>query len=1082
MSTEEAKQQFDENKANEAMDRYSRAIAALGVDTMRNLGALNVLVIGLKGVGVETAKNLILAGPRSVTLHDNDTVAIEDLNCNFYLRPQHVGASKRAAAVASSLAELNPYVHVEVSEAELTNEFVATFGAVVVCKTLPKSELVRLNAAARAAHAAFILALTHGVTATFFSDFGDEHVITDADGEPKKTLVVEGISATGVVHVAGDNGHGLDDGDLVSFDEVQGLAINGVTFPIKRIFSETTDPKTGKKRTVQQFNQFQVDTPNFAEFGAYVSGGIVTEVKKRVTLNFRPLAASLSNPIIGNNFYGQVAHPDQLRWMTGVGSQVHLAVHALLQFLDEHGALPQLHSADDAAKVIAIAKRLNEEAKAADGLFLEEVDEKAITKTALYARAELPGYAAFLGGVAAQEVVKKFGKFTPQHQWLHVENFELVGDNVAADAAPVGSRYDHQIAVFGKAFQDKIASQKWFMVGCGALGCEYLKGYAMMGLGTAPGGYVAITDMDRIELSNLSRQFLFRAEHVGKPKSVSAAKVGKTMNPDMNIITYEIKVCDETENVFDDAFWSNLDGVWNALDNVHARRYTDTKCLFYTKPLLESGTQGTKANSEIILPHATTSYSDHKEQETGGIAACTLRNFPHLIEHCIEWARPQFEELFELTPKNFNTLVENRDKFFAQVRKESNTASQLELLQSVKSLLEKSKVRTFEACVHLALEQFTKQYDFRIRDLTHSFPEDARVTDKETGEDLGPFWSGHKRFPRVAAFDLENEAHLEYLFTASNLFAFMFGLEHVRDKAAFKALAANANLQVPAWQPPSKNVSLDDEKKGDEKANTDDDAQLEELFKFFADLDLSTLSLLKVNEFEKDDDTNFHIDFVTICSNMRAWNYRIKETSRLNCKLIAGRIIPALATTTAMITGLVSIEFYKLLLGLPAAEFRNANVNLAMSTFNFFEVSEPFKAQKGFDVSDQRDVIPYPDGFTSWDKIVIDQGDMTLGEFVEAFPKIHHGVVPSLLFKHGITAKDIEEKKGKYLYLDTDGMLPDRRAAHNANLAKKVSELYKETYGDFVNPNRNWIALDGAFEDADGNGAIVPFIKYVFKH
>lgn len=52
--------------------------------------------------------------------------------------------------------------------------------------------------------------------------------------------------------------------------------------------------------------------------------------------------------------------------------------------------------------------------------------------------------------------------------------------------------------------------QRWFLVGCGALGCEYLKGFALMGIGTADGGMVAVTDMDRIELSNLSRQFLFR--------------------------------------------------------------------------------------------------------------------------------------------------------------------------------------------------------------------------------------------------------------------------------------------------------------------------------------------------------------------------------------------------------------------------------------------------------------------------------------------------------------------------------------------------------------------------------------------
>lgn len=39
-----------------------------------------------------------------------------------------------------------------------------------------------------------------------------------------------------------------------------------------------------------------------------------------------------------------------------------------------------------------------------------------------------------------------------------------------------GSRYDHQISIFGHEFQELIERQKWFMIGTGALGCEYLKG------------------------------------------------------------------------------------------------------------------------------------------------------------------------------------------------------------------------------------------------------------------------------------------------------------------------------------------------------------------------------------------------------------------------------------------------------------------------------------------------------------------------------------------------------------------------------------------------------------------------------
>lgn len=63
------------------------------------------------------------------------------------------------------------------------------------------------------------------------------------------------------------------------------------------------------------------------------------------------------------------------------------------------------------------------------------------------------------------------------------------------------------------------------MIGAGAIGCELLKNYAMLGVGTGPekkgkkGGQIVLTDPDVIEVSNLNRQFLFREKDIRKPKS-----------------------------------------------------------------------------------------------------------------------------------------------------------------------------------------------------------------------------------------------------------------------------------------------------------------------------------------------------------------------------------------------------------------------------------------------------------------------------------------------------------------------------------------------------------------------------------
>jgi len=133
---------------------------------------------------------------------------------------------------------------------------------------------------------------------------------------------------------------------------------------------------------------------------------------------------------------------------------------------------------------------------------------------------------------------------------------------------------------------------------------------------------------------------------------------------------YETPVGPETENLFDDQFWNNLDGVCNALDNIKAREYSDSQCVFYGKPLLEAGTLGTKTNSEIIIPHKTKSYREHEAApEDNTIPMCTLRNFPHLIEHCIEWARAQFTEIYEDPAKNINSFLTEKEKFFRKYEK-----------------------------------------------------------------------------------------------------------------------------------------------------------------------------------------------------------------------------------------------------------------------------------------------------------------------------------------------------------------------------------------------------------------------------
>ena len=70
---------------------YSRQLYVLGHEAMKRMGASNVLIVGLKGLGVEIAKNIALAGVKSLTLYDPAPAAIADLSSQFFLHIEDVG-------------------------------------------------------------------------------------------------------------------------------------------------------------------------------------------------------------------------------------------------------------------------------------------------------------------------------------------------------------------------------------------------------------------------------------------------------------------------------------------------------------------------------------------------------------------------------------------------------------------------------------------------------------------------------------------------------------------------------------------------------------------------------------------------------------------------------------------------------------------------------------------------------------------------------------------------------------------------------------------------------------------------------
>jgi len=1035
----EAPMDVDDKVAEGTIDEalYSRQLYVLGAEAMKRMQASSVLIVGLNGLGVEVAKNVVLGGVKSVTLHDDTPAQLSDLGAQFFLREADVG-KPRAAVTAPRLAELNTYVPVEVHQGALAPEFVAQFGIIVIAGGVPMSEAIKINDACRAAGCRFILTETFGVFGYCFCDFGDGFTCVDTNGEEPSTAMVASIdnsSAETVVTCLDEARHGLEDGDYVSFTEVGGMeALNGAA-----------------ARPVKVTGPYTFTIGGCEGLGTHTHGGIVHQVKQPKTVAFKSLREAIVNPDAAGVLLSDFAKFDR-------PLQLHFGIQALHAYAAEEGGLPPPADSTACQKVLAMATKL-----AADAGVELELSARLLANLASGSRGEIAPLTAFFGGIVGQEVMKAAsGKFHPLQQWLYFDAEEALPNNgeallAPAEVAPRGSRYDGQAAVLGWTLQERLLGLRYLLVGAGAIGCEMLKNFALMGVGASPSGGVVVTDGDTIEKSNLNRQFLFRPWDVTKAKSSTAAEAVRMMNPSCNVTAQLDKLAPETEDVFDDAFWDGLSGVCNALDNVQARLYVDQRCVYYQKSLLESGTLGAKGNVQVVVPRMTESYGSSRDPPEKSIPVCTLKNFPNAIEHCIQWARDLFEGYYAQQPSDVNTYLSQPD-YLASLERQPGVRRPT--LESIRTNLCEKPISVQE-CIVWARLRFEELFHNSIAQLLHNFPLGM------TTSSGAPFWSGPKRPPATLAFDSNNELHIDFILAAANLRAFNYGLKGSSDRAFIKKVVDT--VMVPEFVA-KQGVKIQSDPKEEEKDKAQAAAApppdaLDEEENVCAEIvrQLPTPSSMPgyrmtPADFEKDDDANFHIDFITACSNLRANNYRIAEADRHKTKGIAGKIIPAIATTTAMVTGLVCLELLKLTQGdsKKLEDYKNAFCNLALPFVSF---SEPIAAPK-------KEVAGGKLNWTLWDRFDVNEGrDITLKEFLAYFSSKHGLEVTmissgvSILYSFFTNAKKLKER-----------------------MPMTMSQLVTEVSKTEFKPKQTYITFEICANDtADDEDVEVPYVRYKFR-
>jgi len=1014
-----------ENGASKQIDEglYSRQLFVLGKEAMERMAKSSVLISGLKGLGIEVAKNVILSGVKAVTLHDTEAVTLADIGSQFFLRETDVGTN-RAVACYQRAAELNSYVTMRHETGALTEEMIKEHSIVVLTNSSMEEQL-KVNEWCRAASPSvnMIVADVRGLYAQVFNDFGPKFTVVDTTGEAPITAMIASITSenSAVVTTLDEARHGLEDGDVVTFAEVHGMKeINGKEFPVKVLGPYT----------------FSIgDTTGLSQ---YERGGVITQVKQPKIVSFKPLPLAMKEmePVL----------TDFAKFLTP--GLLHACYQTLHAWNASHPAPPKPWSEADAAEFLALAKQNHGDEVSSD--------EKYVTQFAKICAGELNPMCAAVGGVVAQEVMKACsGKFMPIKQWFYFDAVECLPEDCSvlteAACAPQNSRYDGQIAVFGQSFQEKLAKQKWFVVGAGAIGCELLKNFALLGLGCdqANGGSVTVTDMDMIEKSNLNRQFLFRTWDINKHKAVTAVAAVQAMNPQAQYKAMELRVGAESENIYNDSFFEPLNGVANALDNVEARTYMDRRCVYYNKPLLESGTLGTKGNTQVVIPKVTESYSSSQDPPEKSIPICTLKNFPNAIEHTLQWARDMFEGTFTQAPLTASQYVE--DASFKEKTLALPGAQPLETLQTVHKLIIKEKPDNFNDCVAWARLTWQELFHNSIAQLLHNFPAD-QVT--STGN---LFWSGPKRCPKVLTFDAEDPLHFDFVEAAANLRAENYGIQGTKDKDQIKSILKQVN--VPVFEPKSgvKIAVTDAEAQAQSDNSVSDASIVEEILGQLPESAALKAAGVRITpaEFEKDDDSNGHIDFIVACSNLRATNYSIPTADRLKSKGIAGRIIPAIATTTSLVAGLVTLELYKFVQGHTNPEkYKNGFANLALPFFTF---SEPLLAPK------QK---YYGTEWTLWDRFEVnglkeDGKEMTMKEFMDYFQNdlkleitmLSQGV--SMLYSFFMQAAKREDR-----------------------MKMPMSEVVKTVSKKPIDPWVRALVFELCCNDTEGEDVEVPYVKY----
>ncbi|XP_051146915.1 SUMO-activating enzyme subunit 2 [Andrographis paniculata] len=474
---------------------------------------------------------------------------------------------------------------------------------------------------------------------------------------------------------------------------------------------------------------------------------------------------------------------------------------------------------------------------------------------------------------------------------------------------------------------------------------------------------IHIIDLDTIEVSNLNRQFLFRQSHVGQSKAKVARDAVLRFRPHISIKPYHANVKDPDFNV---DFFKQFNVVLNGLDNLDARRHVNRLCLAAGVPLIESGTTGFLGQVTVHLKGRTECYECNPKPAPKTYPVCTITSTPSKFVHCIVWAKDLlFTKLFGDKNQDNDLNVRSSDG--------SSSSNQIEDVFEWKD------------------DEEIENYGRRIFDHVFGYNIELALSNDDT-------WKNRKRPMPIYSKDvIPNEPINQNGSQAQN---------SVHGDSLSASAMASLSLKNPqeCWSLKENAMVF-----------------LEALKLFFSTRkkEIGKLS------FDKDD--QLAVEFVTAAANIRASSFDIPLHSLFEAKGIAGNIVHAVATTNAIIAGLIVIEAIKVLQN----DIKNYRMTYCLehpTRKMLLMPVEPFEPNKLCYVCSETPLT-----------LEINTHRSKLRDLVERIVKAKLGMNLPLIM-HGYDL----------LYEDGDGLDEDEVANYAANLDKVLSELPSPVTGGTI--------------------------------